>query len=59
MRYSYYCVPTPIGSLAELSGQTDHPVTAEEVNRQRRLLGELPADGLPAVWGIHRVVCEA
>jgi glyceraldehyde 3-phosphate dehydrogenase len=33
MRYSYYCVPTPIGSLAELSGQIDHPVDAEEVNR--------------------------
>lgn len=33
MRYSYYCVPTPVGSLAEISGQTDRPVTAEEVNR--------------------------
>src|SRR3954454_7436179 len=33
MRYSYYCVPTPIGSLAELSGQTDCPVSVEEVNR--------------------------
>jgi glyceraldehyde 3-phosphate dehydrogenase len=33
IRYSYYCVPTPIGSLAELSGQTDRPVTAEEINR--------------------------
>ncbi|PRY30245.1 type I glyceraldehyde-3-phosphate dehydrogenase [Pseudosporangium ferrugineum] len=33
VRYSYYCVPTPIGSLAELGGQTDRPVTAEEVNR--------------------------
>jgi glyceraldehyde 3-phosphate dehydrogenase len=33
MRYSYYCVPTPIGSLAELSGQTDRPVGVEEVNR--------------------------
>ncbi|GIE96718.1 type I glyceraldehyde-3-phosphate dehydrogenase [Paractinoplanes rishiriensis] len=33
MRYSYYCVPTPIGSLAELSGQTDRPVSVEEVNR--------------------------
>jgi glyceraldehyde 3-phosphate dehydrogenase len=33
IRYSYYCVPTPIGSLAELSGQTDGPVTAEEINR--------------------------
>ncbi|MET3426337.1 glyceraldehyde 3-phosphate dehydrogenase [Actinoplanes tereljensis] len=33
MRFSYYCVPTPIGSLAELSGQTDRPVSVEEVNR--------------------------
>jgi glyceraldehyde 3-phosphate dehydrogenase len=33
MRYSYYCVPTPIGSLAELSGQIDRPVSAEAVNR--------------------------
>src|SRR3954470_23641404 len=33
IRYSYYCVPTPIGSLAELSGQTDCPVSVEEVNR--------------------------
>jgi glyceraldehyde 3-phosphate dehydrogenase len=33
MRYSYYCVPTPIGSLAELSGQTDQPVSVETVNR--------------------------
>lgn len=31
--YSYYCVPTPIGSLAELSGHTDKPVGVEEVNR--------------------------
>jgi glyceraldehyde 3-phosphate dehydrogenase len=33
LRYSYYCVPTPIGSLAELSGQTTHPVTVEDINR--------------------------
>ena len=33
MRYSYFCVPTPIGSLAELSGQTNRPVGVEEVNR--------------------------
>ncbi|GIM97633.1 type I glyceraldehyde-3-phosphate dehydrogenase [Paractinoplanes toevensis] len=33
MRFSYYCVPTPIGSLAELAGQTDRPVSVEEVNR--------------------------
>jgi glyceraldehyde 3-phosphate dehydrogenase len=33
MRYSYYVVPTPIGSLAELSGQTRQAVSVEEVNR--------------------------
>ena len=33
MMYSYYCVPTPIGSLAELTGRTDRPVSVEEVNR--------------------------
>ncbi|MEV4637426.1 type I glyceraldehyde-3-phosphate dehydrogenase [Actinoplanes sp. NPDC049548] len=33
VRYSYYCVPTPIGSLAELGGLTDRPVGADEVNR--------------------------
>jgi len=32
IRYSYYCVPTPVGSLAEVSGQADRPVTVEEVN---------------------------
>jgi glyceraldehyde 3-phosphate dehydrogenase len=33
IRYSYYCVPTPIGSLAELGGFTDHPVSVDEVNQ--------------------------
>ncbi|MET0422526.1 MAG: aldehyde dehydrogenase, partial [Actinoplanes sp.] len=33
MRFSYYCVPTPIGSLAELTGQTKVPVSVEEINR--------------------------
>ncbi len=33
MMYSYYCVPTPVGSLAELTGRTDRPVSIEEVNR--------------------------
>ena len=33
LRYSFYCVPTPVGSLAELNGHTDHPVSVEEVNR--------------------------
>ena len=32
IRYSYYCVPTPIGSLAELTGQAERPVTVAEVN---------------------------
>jgi ubiquinone/menaquinone biosynthesis C-methylase UbiE len=33
-------------------------LTAEEIERQQRLLRALPPDGLPAVWGIHSVVCE-
>lgn len=32
IRYSYYCVPTPVGSLAELNGHADRPLTVEEVN---------------------------
>ena len=31
--FSYYCVPTPIGSLAEVTGQLSRPASAEEVNR--------------------------
>jgi glyceraldehyde 3-phosphate dehydrogenase len=31
--YSYYCVPTPIGSLAEISGRLERPVPVEEINR--------------------------
>ena len=33
-------------------------LTAEEIERQQGLLRALPAGGLPAVWGTHRVVCE-
>jgi ubiquinone/menaquinone biosynthesis C-methylase UbiE len=33
-------------------------LTAAEIEQQRRLLRSLPADSLPSVWGIHRVVCE-
>jgi glyceraldehyde 3-phosphate dehydrogenase len=32
IRHSYYCVPTPIGSLAELNGYAARPVTIEEIN---------------------------
>ena len=31
--FSNYCVPTPIGSLAELTGRLDRPVPADEINR--------------------------
>jgi ubiquinone/menaquinone biosynthesis C-methylase UbiE len=34
-------------------------MTAEEVDRQQRLLRALPSEGLPAVWGIFRVACES
>jgi glyceraldehyde 3-phosphate dehydrogenase len=30
--YSYSCVPTPVGSMAELAGHTGRPVRADEVN---------------------------
>jgi glyceraldehyde 3-phosphate dehydrogenase len=31
--YSYYCVPTPVGCLAELVGRVHRPVTVTEVNQ--------------------------
>jgi ubiquinone/menaquinone biosynthesis C-methylase UbiE len=34
-------------------------LTAEEVTQQERLLRALPPEGLPSVWGIHRVAAEA
>jgi ubiquinone/menaquinone biosynthesis C-methylase UbiE len=34
-------------------------LTSREVEEQKRLLGALPVESLPAVWGIHRVACEA
>jgi glyceraldehyde 3-phosphate dehydrogenase len=48
MRYSYYCVPTPIGSLAELAGQTDRPVSVEEVNRAMAEAAAGPLRGILA-----------
>jgi ubiquinone/menaquinone biosynthesis C-methylase UbiE len=33
-------------------------LTAEEIAYQQHVLRGLPPEGLPAVWGIHRVVCE-
>src|SRR4051812_42875005 len=48
MRYSYYCVPTPIGSLAELSGQTGRPVSVEEVNRAMAEAATGPLRGILA-----------
>jgi hypothetical protein len=32
-------------------------LTGEEIARQQELLRALPTASLPAVWGIHRVVC--
>ena len=46
VRYSYYCVPTPIGSLAELGGHTDRPVSADEVNRAMAEAAAGPMRGL-------------
>ena len=34
-------------------------LTLEEIDRQVRLLRALPAEGLPGVWGIHRVAAES
>nr|WP_296072836.1 type I glyceraldehyde-3-phosphate dehydrogenase [uncultured Actinoplanes sp.] len=48
MRYSYYCVPTPIGSLAELSGQTDRPVSVELINRAMAEAAAGPLRGILA-----------
>jgi MazG family protein len=33
-------------------------LTRAESARQQALLRELPAEGLPPVWGVYRVVCE-
>ena len=46
--YSYYCVPTPIGSLAELIGRTDRPVTVEDVNRAMAEAAAGPLRGILA-----------
>jgi ubiquinone/menaquinone biosynthesis C-methylase UbiE len=43
-------VRTPLQELGIL--------TYAEIDEQQRLLGELPATGLPAVWGMFRVSCE-
>ena len=48
VRYSYYCVPTPVGSLAELSGVTDRPVGVEEVNRAMAEAAAGPLRGILA-----------
>jgi ubiquinone/menaquinone biosynthesis C-methylase UbiE len=34
-------------------------LSAQEIEEQQRLLRGLPTRGLPAVWGIYRVTCEA
>jgi glyceraldehyde 3-phosphate dehydrogenase len=46
--FSYYCVPTPIGSLAELSGRIDRPVRVEEVNRAMAEVAAGPLRGVLA-----------
>lgn len=33
-------------------------LTASEIEEQQRLLSNLRPEGLPAVWGIHRVACQ-
>jgi hypothetical protein len=34
-------------------------LTAAQIEEQQRLLQALPLEGLPPVWGIHLVACEA
>ncbi|GLY94158.1 glyceraldehyde 3-phosphate dehydrogenase NAD-binding domain-containing protein [Actinoplanes sp. NBRC 103695] len=48
MMFSYYCVPTPVGSLAELAGRTAEPVSVEEVNRA---MAEAAAGPLRGILG--------
>jgi glyceraldehyde 3-phosphate dehydrogenase len=48
VRYSYYCVPTPVGSLAELSGVTGRPVSVEDVNRAMAEAAAGPLRGILA-----------
>jgi glyceraldehyde 3-phosphate dehydrogenase len=48
IRYSYYCVPTPVGSLAEINGLTDRPVSIEEVNRAMAAAAAGPLRGILA-----------
>jgi glyceraldehyde 3-phosphate dehydrogenase len=48
IRYSYYCVPTPIGSLAELTGHAGRPVTVEEVNNAMAEAAAGPLRGILA-----------
>ncbi len=48
IRYSYYCVPTPVGSLAEISGLTDRPAGVEEVNRAMAAAAAGPLRGVLA-----------
>jgi glyceraldehyde 3-phosphate dehydrogenase len=48
IRYSYYCVPTPVGSLAELTGQAGRPVSVEEVNRAMAEAAAGPLRGILA-----------
>jgi ubiquinone/menaquinone biosynthesis C-methylase UbiE len=51
MQMFYDEVRDRLGALGILS--------AEEVERQQRLLRTLPTEALPAVWGTYRVMCEA
>jgi glyceraldehyde 3-phosphate dehydrogenase len=48
IRSSYYCVPTPIGSLAELTGQAERPVTVGEVNSAMAAAAAGPLRGILA-----------
>jgi glyceraldehyde 3-phosphate dehydrogenase len=43
---SYYCVPTPIGSMAEVTGRAARPLTVDAVNRAMAAAADGPLRGM-------------
>jgi len=48
IRYSFYVVPTPVGSLAEVNGMADRPVSVEAINRAMAAAAAGPLRGVLA-----------
>jgi glyceraldehyde 3-phosphate dehydrogenase len=53
--YSYYVVPTPIGSMASLAGQTARPVTVDEVNQAMKTAASGALNGILGYDADHTV----